>query len=331
MGTCSWISAHIYYHDDLDGLIESAVCPLAHELRARGMIAKYFFIRHWQGGPHLRLRLLPEHDVDPVTVVAAVDGAIRPYLLAHPGKTVISQADYLRVAEPLSAFEPGQRTVEALEPNNTLRQRSYQPEYERYGGTPEAMEAVERHFMSSSDLAFEILTSRTSRDQRTGQALSMLFVAAAVCEGSSKDVATFWRAAPADPVGGKRALAAVEQAEASFEQRYIRQRPRLRAATGRLAQMVERGVGAHSAPIARWRDSLEWLKARLLDLQRAGRFTPSKLQSSDERGADGASGIRSVLQSCSHMNSNRLGISLPEEAYLRYLLGRLASEGAEDE
>src|SRR5881394_1255402 len=54
-----WLSAHLFYQGSLDQLLRQLVSPLVGDLRDRRLIAGHFFLRYWQGGPHVRLRLLP--------------------------------------------------------------------------------------------------------------------------------------------------------------------------------------------------------------------------------------------------------------------------------
>ena len=49
----TWISAHIFHAGDLDALITRVAGPLVSDLNPEG----FFFLRYWEGGPHLRLRM----------------------------------------------------------------------------------------------------------------------------------------------------------------------------------------------------------------------------------------------------------------------------------
>ena len=59
MADRDWISAHVFYSDGLDRLLTEAVRPLVGELIAARLVRAYFYLRYWDGGPHLRLRVLP--------------------------------------------------------------------------------------------------------------------------------------------------------------------------------------------------------------------------------------------------------------------------------
>ncbi|MEU6410847.1 lantibiotic dehydratase C-terminal domain-containing protein [Microbispora sp. NPDC046933] len=322
----TWLSAHIYYHDDLDALIEGVVRPLAAELAASGAIDGRFFVRHWQGGPHLRLRLRPAAGADPAEVSRRVAEHVGLFLAKHPSTAVVEQEGYLRVAGPLARRERGQGEIEPLQPNNSIRWVPYEREYGRYGGTAAALETVERHFAESTGIALDVIASGRGRDHRTGQALAMMFLCAAVGEATPGGLAAFFTAGRGD-WGSKLAFGDPRLEETAFEERFRRQRDHLHHLVDGLAAMVRDGATADSgAPAARWARSVGALRDGLLRLERDGLFRPGEPLLSGGRDEEEHPGLRSVLLLCSHMNNNRLGISLTEEAYLMYLLWRVVTD-----
>src|SRR5689334_16190255 len=81
----SWMSAHLYYQGPLDLLLRELVVPLVRDLGGRGLLAQHFFLRYWQGGPHLRLRLRPvERDGAPAVVRRAVENAASGVFSKYP-------------------------------------------------------------------------------------------------------------------------------------------------------------------------------------------------------------------------------------------------------
>jgi thiopeptide-type bacteriocin biosynthesis protein len=54
-----WISLHVFYTGPLDRVITEAVGSLVGTFTSKGSIDGYFFLRYWESGPHLRLRLHP--------------------------------------------------------------------------------------------------------------------------------------------------------------------------------------------------------------------------------------------------------------------------------
>jgi thiopeptide-type bacteriocin biosynthesis protein len=312
MGSPGWISAHIYRCDSLDALIDGAARPLVAELRAGALIDGHFFVRYWQGGPHLRLRLRPSADAHRAVVNDALDAAIGAFLRAHPSRNAIRPEDYLASARPLSLAEPGGHAIEPLEPVDTVRRRSYEPEHDRYGGAA-AMAAAEQQFIASSDIAYDVIAAHRGRDHRTGHALAAMFVAAAVCEGPEGIVA--YCSAARSEWGRGLMFGDVDRQEAQLDERYRRQRPRLRELVQQLTELVTGGASDDGA-LGQWLSAMRNLKASLVALDAAGQLAHS---------------IGRVIRLCTHMHCNRLGISLPEEAYLRYLLWRAAGDLASGE
>ncbi len=324
MGNRSWVSAHIFYHDSLDDLINGGIRPLVGELNSLGMIDRYFFVRYWQGGPHVRLRLLPAFGMSWETVTKLIDKRIGRFFSLHPSNTILRRDQYEEVAYFLSRVEHGEQSVGTVYPNNSLRYIPYAPEYTLYGGM-ESTEAVEHHFADSSELALELIASVPNRDRRYGEALSMMLAAAAVCERELENLARFFMVG--DQAWGTRFIADDrDRYENQFERQYLRQRPRLLNLVRRLLSMVEQEVKrSHDSTLVCWTDSIVTLNERLVrlerhELSRYGGIVRNTLC------PDKQPHRNAIILYCSHLNNNRLGISLHEEAYLVYLIRRTLAE-----
>ena len=317
MTGADWISAHVHYHGDLDGLLVDGLRPLLVGLREAGLVDRAFFLRHWQGGPHLRVRLAPGEGVDRAAVIARLDAAMGRFLDERPSRRAVTDAEYRSVAGRLAATDPRGSTVEPLEPDNTVRHRPYEREYDRYGGTDAAMDAVEDHFCESSALVLDVLSGRPDGNRRNGQALAMITGSAAMATDDGPELARFAHAGRA--VWGRTLLAGDETAEALFERRWHRQRDGVRRIVDTVVGTVrDEGYRDGASPVARWLRSLTALAARLGRLADDGAFAPLDVVGPRVRG----SGLPSVLLLCSHLNTNRLGVPVTEEAYLMYLLNR---------
>src|SRR5215218_9452764 len=82
--TKPWISVHVFYSSNGNPLLADGVAPLVARLRARGLISRYFFIRYWLGGPHVRLRLLPAEAAGADEVKAVAEADLRAFLARRP-------------------------------------------------------------------------------------------------------------------------------------------------------------------------------------------------------------------------------------------------------
>ncbi len=136
----SWLAAHLYYNEPWEEFLTKAVEPYISSVMRAGVADRYFFVRYWDRGPHIRLRFKGETSV--------IEQLFRPNLLEH--------------FENYFEDRPSKRTnpnypVNFPEefkwlPNNSVHFFNYEPEFERYGGNI-GVQIAEEHFQLSSDLA----------------------------------------------------------------------------------------------------------------------------------------------------------------------------------
>ena len=189
----NWVSLHAFHHADHDRLLLGAVDPLVAELHGAGLLARWFFLRYWDGGPHVRLRLLPAAGADPGLVRRIALERLWRHLAEYPAADTLSAAGYARFAPALAEREGLDSYLREPLPNNTVHEIAYRPETGRYG-TGEALAAVERHFAESSRIALGLIAAGATRHHRHTAALGMVMLAW---------LATGHRPAPALPESGE--------------------------------------------------------------------------------------------------------------------------------
>jgi thiopeptide-type bacteriocin biosynthesis protein len=309
-----WVSTHLYYHDSLNNLLRSAVRPLVGELTAGGLIDGFFFIRYWQGGSHVRLRVLLRHQTAARLVEHLISARIGRFFARCPSQALVRPEDYLRAAGWLSQHEFGQgragqreTMIEPLQPDNSLRYIAYVPEESRLGG-PAGVAAFEPHFTDSSTLALELIAANPSEQRRTGRALAMMLLAAAVVIPDVTRLARYFRYSYRDwadrHAGGDSTRSA--RYETGYQQAYDRQRAQLGELARRLLDETRPGAGERlDAASARWVASVSRLADRLTEARLA---------------------LEPLLFQCLHKHNNRLGITVAEETYLLFLLQRTLTE-----
>lgn len=306
-----WLSAHLFYYKDLSALLTNCIQPVVAECRARHLIDTYFFIRYWQGGPHVRLRLLPS-DEDAVPAVQAILAQqARCFFEADPSTIAIDTQIYDTLTEHLSQLEYGEDLRVPLQAANSLQYIPYQPEYEHYGG-PIAMPYIETFFMHSSDVALDLLATGLNKKQRTGQAVSMLLLAMAQFARSLDELVDLcndhlrtWHTLPT-PMR--------EQLDTRFGRRYQAQRSQLQQlVTGLLEIAWGKSYEQLPAPLTRWLSASRDLSRTLQQLANSG-----ELQTNAPSGQ--LEPCISILFRCLHMHNNRLGILMLEEFYILFLL-----------
>ncbi|MGC7095267.1 lantibiotic dehydratase C-terminal domain-containing protein [Amycolatopsis lurida] len=240
-GDAGWVSAHAFHHGPLDPLIVEVVHPLITELAGAGLVDRYFFLRYWDGGPHLRLRVRPLDQDRRAEVEALVVARLDRYLRDHPSAATMSAHDYRLVASTIGRIE-GVGYEPALRPADSVSLIGYRRETHRYG-TGESVLAVERHFAESSEIAMDVLRAFPTSDQLVRAAYAMLLLTWFIADPEPAV------AGPADPVPP----GAVELA------RQMRSLAR------------ERGGGG-AGELAAWARSVAVLRDVLTGLEAAGRF-----------------------------------------------------------
>ncbi|MCC5579622.1 thiopeptide-type bacteriocin biosynthesis protein [Microtetraspora sp. AC03309] len=185
-----WISAHAFYQGDLDRLLVDLIDPLITELVADGLVEQWFFLRYWDGGPHVRVRVLPTPGRARSDIEGLLTARFDTYVRVHPSSERIGQADYGRLARALAEWEGLSSYSPRLWPTDTLGFVPYRREHRRYGDGA-SMEAVERHFTESSAIAMSVLRREASPARRATAAFAMILLAWFACRPDPADVAEF--------------------------------------------------------------------------------------------------------------------------------------------
>jgi Lantibiotic biosynthesis dehydratase C-term len=325
-----WISAHLFHRGHLDQLITGAVAPLVEELTWSGALGGCFFLRYWEGGLHLRLRLLPTSPGHADQVRSTLLEHCTRYLTNHPSPP--APATYTAEAYRVMAqrWAVAERLVDhdsQLHPDDTVEFIPYRPEYTAYGQRP-ALTAVETHFTESSTIALRLLNAGTPPAQRHAAALAMLMLTLAVCEPDLARVASRLRDVPA---GRIPQLTAADPAARALQDSYRRTRQALR---DQARDLWARAHGPCQAPLsgqlAAWLQSIRTLHAQLTIAHAQGRFAPTDSLSPLTRLTRAVSSqtpaVVQVLLRCTHLLCNRLGIHTTAEEHLVSLVARTLTD-----
>ena len=311
MTDTDWVSVHVFHHGDLDGVITGLAAPLFRAATGPGGYASSaFFLRYWEGGNHVRLRLrVPraEHEQRTEQVLRECWA----YLAEHPSTVDVDEAAYAAFAADVARWEGMAGFERHLRPDASAWSIAYRPEHDRYGHGA-ALAAAEHHFAESSALALAVLL-RPRPDGWRGTLGFALLLTAWLSSGERPAALAEKLAVRPDalailPGGGDVDLA-------DWAASYQRQHETLDA----LCREVVAGPSGNGV-LARWRDSLARLHTVLATEIENGNFTPPRrgFESGPEHGA----GTLAVLDICAHLLCNRLGIGIQEESHLRFLAGR---------
>ncbi|MFI6165568.1 lantibiotic dehydratase C-terminal domain-containing protein [Nocardia sp. NPDC051052] len=165
-----WLSAHIHYHEDLDRLLRRCVGPLVARLGDRVAPCGVYFLRYWQGGPHLRLRLRSADLATIGSLRAVTEESLHRFLRADPSRRPMSPAVYRLTAAAFAAVERGIDPIEDLLPDNTVRFHDFTPEH--IPGADQQHPAPLAFYEQSSRVVLSVLERPAPAARRTRLALA---------------------------------------------------------------------------------------------------------------------------------------------------------------
>ncbi|WP_179852986.1 MULTISPECIES: thiopeptide-type bacteriocin biosynthesis protein [unclassified Streptomyces] len=319
MSAHTWVSAHLFYHGDQDAVIVGAVKPAVERLGRAGLVDGFFFLRYWEGGPHVRVRLRtrPEHVQE---VRSVIEESAAELYRTLPSTSTLTEQAYAESAAGLAALERMADYDAVLHPDNSVAFIDYVPETAAFG-TGRSLEAVEKQFMASSVLALELIARGRTPGQRAMDAFAMLAANRTVFTGILPELA--YQARFMVESGG---TAAELLGAPDFERHFEANKPQLRASLEQV-WAATRGVALPDASVAgSWLRTVREANDTLVELELLGRLDAYP---DFEAPADVLQHINHlvpqlIVERCTHLMCNRLGISLAQESHLRLLLTRTA-------
>lgn len=321
--TSNYLSVHIFYNvADLRAILLECVEPLVRRLESRGMIERYFVIRYWEGGAHVRLRLLPAAHVSHDELKVEVEPAIERFLEDRPSLFDPDPEVMAPLMRRLYVMEYGEKAYEErygstglipLQPNNSYAYIPYVPEYSRYGGI-RGMEMSELHFHNSSNIAFDALRDINSsvRTSTLGMAFQMmLHFCYAFFEDRSKVIAffrgygEFFQGVNVPP-----------DLQAGFDRVFDRQSASIVEQTDQLEAINLRLRTGEMGALSKYVIDACHLRKQVDQLYAAGQLEfLGTVESADQAASR-------LLTSYIHMTNNRLGLLIIEEVYMANMIVR---------
>jgi len=150
-GTDRWHALHVYLpHSVQTRFLREVVDPV---LRDAGLRDRFFFLRYWQGGPHLRLRM---HGASGATV-ASIRQALASAVPAGTPELAAEYAYEVSLQAQLAEREREQPAPERAA--GTVEEADYRPEYGKYGG-PAGIRIAERLFGRTSAAVLDLIGAR---------------------------------------------------------------------------------------------------------------------------------------------------------------------------
>lgn len=299
----NWSSFHVFLSDpgQTERFITECVGPLAKQTLSSGAAARWFFVRYWDGGPHVRIRFLDL--VDEADVFDSLTEAASRYTIDNPVTAEQYYSGHGFDGQPVDVAELewyGEGAVVRLD---------YEPENGRYGGVG-AMVENETLFNASSDLAVALLKSTTGQEdfqKRISMSLILMVMSVFAFRTSMATLAQFfsnygkfWEGYPG--------TAEIREAMAAAPDGKLRDRVR------QLMQQAEDDTGSAMQRI--WVAKIRHAVTRFRQLYEAGELLSPMTGKPASSESEYDTAVLSMIGSQIHMLNNRLAIAPPLEYHL---------------
>jgi thiopeptide-type bacteriocin biosynthesis protein len=320
-----WISVHIFYSSNGNPLLADCIAPLVAKLRTRGLLSRYFFIRYWLGGPHIRLRLSPAEGVSDADVKEVVEADLRAFLARRPALFELDRKTIAPLYKTMYEAEYGAEEFAArfgpdgdipFYDNNSFHYIDYEPEYDRYGGE-DGIDLSERHFEVSSDIVLKLVqeTNVHLRGIAMGHSVQLMLQTCYAFLGDDARICNFlerymdfWQTSYSQ--NSKKLYP-------GFERKYAQM-------SAKLHKRVEevRAMNESDDPTRGTEGERSWI-AHMKEVRDEVRQLVAEKRLSLMGGVDTEDAALAILlSSYLHMTNNRLGVSILDEIYLSYIIRR---------
>lgn len=329
----SWLSAHLYYNEPWETFLLQGVEPFLQTALKTGIAEHYFFVRYWERGPHIRLRIKGE--------ATAIEEVLKPNLLEH-------FKGYFE-ANPSTRTEPEYppEYPEALYwlPNNTIHLEDYAPELDRYGGAI-GVELAEQQFRLSSDIVLYYLQQQANHSEYAEQlgVAIRLHLAFAYSLGMDRlTMAAFFNMVfenwlpraievPVNAENRDFILQQMNETVGLFEDSFERQKETLTTFHDELLRDLESGFEFEAKIFNQWISENRRLGVELTQAAVANKLAPRRDtyifdEEIQKQCSDQEILLWNIWADYVHMTNNRLGIFNHDEAYLAYLINRSVAQG----
>ncbi|MBD3907114.1 thiopeptide-type bacteriocin biosynthesis protein [Chryseobacterium sp. C-39] len=73
----NWISAYIFHDISFEKVLIELLKPFIEKLEKKDYVSTFFFIRYWEDGPHVRLRLLPKNSQNKAHIISLLKTTVK--------------------------------------------------------------------------------------------------------------------------------------------------------------------------------------------------------------------------------------------------------------
>jgi thiopeptide-type bacteriocin biosynthesis protein len=317
----TWLAAYLYYAEPWEEFLIRGVQPFIRSVMEKKQADRFFFIRYWERGPHIRLRFKGDPGQMDVDIKPRLESHFYDYFKQNPSKR--EDPEYVRnLPEEHRWF-----------PNNTVQYIPYEPEVERYGG-PTGIIIAEKQFQVSADAVLAIIeeSDHWDYDRALGAAIQMHLGFAFALGMDLTETTAFYshisRMWFARSYGYEENIPEEELKKRqditwkAFKENFDKQKAVLVPYHETLWEAFTGGVEFEQEWLNRWVTGMGVIRDQLKKAHTDGTLIIPKwfkLQPV-ENVPEPHRQLWAILESYVHMTNNRLGILNRDEAYLGYLI-----------
>ena len=297
-----WLSGYVFHKGHLysyesDRVILEVIEPFVKKCFENEWIKNYFFIRYSVDGAHIRIRFFGESEK-----------------LQNIVKPEFEQFIKLNFPEDLKVDSPDYSVLKWVE---------YEPEIERYGGEY-AIKIAEECFHYSSDFAIQMLhdVENGNNSQRLGKGLiATNIIIYAFAQNTELGLSL------SDSYHNGYLFRIAEQEDVKnnvlemFNDGFEKQSDTLIEFVNTLWEVLEIESELPES-LEEFYNNILQIRKKLTALNEEGKLIPNKPELTIEQK------LLYVVPSYIHMMNNRLGISIPEESYLTFLISKALKSSA---
>lgn len=292
-----WHALHAFSHagaEELEQILTERLFPRLQDLKEQGQMQGWFFIRYWEGGPHLRVRLLYP--------APGVTEEIEALLQSALGEMVSHPLDPVQYYSGFTSDPQGILNQLGWHDHGAVKPFRYDPETERYGGF-QGLWVSEDFFQQSSELAVVALKLAPRKSARLGLALRLLLLTLhATRMHNHQAIAWLREFVNAWPIHTPLPVRSIFHTREHAEEQYFQNREQYQD----LARLFQHGAAQVHPFMERWHQQVSQTHQQYQHLWDQKQLTLPPLE---------------IWKSQVHMFHNRLGLTIEEESYL----GSLAS------
>lgn len=315
----SWRAWHVFIADraNTDRFLLEVVAPEIARLATVQQLDRWFFIRYWENGPHIRLRV---DGADDQTFLA-----LGSHLRQHAPEYAASDVSADTRFDPAAKFDGWHADPSAVPwfGQGEVHEIAYEPELRRYGG-PNGLQVAEALFGLSSETAIRVVGATAGDFARTETIALHLTVATlmAVTPDYAARIdfldrmAASWRGFAPDAM----------VAEQSAREQFLATRGAMQSFASRLTAPAL--SNEHWSPfVLAYAAAVRAGLAELRKLASAGQLISPVMGIPTRNDGETEAAIKSIALSLIHMMNNRLGMTpLHEYRFAQMLVW--ASENA---